>query len=321
MRNAWSWPPTHLGNRLLRALLTMLQCNVVVVAAAGAGEVYACSNSITHTQSINIKVRLADAKLKQSRNEQVCFLVFENWRRKSCTINITLPSCPPKPRDYPLQCKVCFHIKAYLNTCFDHICREFTKLAREWACAVCVYAIACTYCHCTRYDSEYAPMSHTVFGFIQTPRIKKTCYCSCCLFFKLATVIIMPCCAQQIHILLSFQFTFTVHTVRSFVRLSLLAFCSVNDFQTNKKKKNKKRFLFSLAMSILSMRKRQWMNLAACIIVFFVRSVEVMHFVCTMNSGCNANIYSIQTYTRFFPFSCSFCSTQIHKSVDSVHNS
>lgn len=101
-------------------------------------------------------------------------------------------------------------------------------------------------------------------------------------------------------ILLSLQFTFTVHTVCSFVQLP--AVCSVNDFQTNKSNESHF-FSFSLAMSILSVRKRQWMNLTACIIVFFVWSVEVMQFVCTMNSGCNANIYSIQMYTWLFPLS------------------
>lgn len=88
-----------------------------------------------------------------ARQVQSSASAFENWCRKSCTFNIMIASCTIWiAQDYPLQCKPCFHIKAHLNTCFDHICCEFTN----WrACGdqymvsiikcLCVYAITCTY--------------------------------------------------------------------------------------------------------------------------------------------------------------------------------
>lgn len=86
-------------------------------------------------------------------------------------------------RNYPLQCKACFHIKAHLNTCFDHIWRWIYKLGR--ACARTINKYIRNYMHLypTHSGIEQLRQWDHFLHFIQTPSQKLYyCYSHVCLF-------------------------------------------------------------------------------------------------------------------------------------------
>lgn len=140
MRNAWSWPPTHLvvGSHAFMELLSI----VVVVAVTVKERCLMQFNKLHAKHRFQIEFCDAFAEFMQcpASAKAVSFHSWsasENWCRKSCTFNIMIPlRTVYESQDYPLQCKPCFHIKTHLNTCFDHICHEFTN----WrACAINIW--------------------------------------------------------------------------------------------------------------------------------------------------------------------------------------
>lgn len=197
-------------------------------------------------------------------------------------------SCTELFQHYRLQCNACFHIECdtHLNTCFDHICREAENQPgseRKRAPQLCV----------RNYMHLLASSNCTPFYFIQTSRTlrertdskrkkkkQNLNYCYCCLFFELATVIIMRCipfCWQQtqyftfVSIRCSLSLSKLKHSsfavcVLLWLHVLLLVFLPfrLNAFQTNKTEKKIYFSPYSLTSFILLIAtKRQWMNSTA----------------------------------------------------------
>lgn len=240
----------------------------------------------------------------------------------SCTIWIA--------QDYPLQCKPCFHIKTHLNTCFDHICCEFTNW-RTCGDQYMVSIIKCVwvrnYMHLLQFDEHVTIALRQrglhVFSFF-------LCFSRSRLPFerfksKISTIVILLFifrtdhdmrCALQVHAAANFTFislqfnsllsdavrfciVFWLSPLLTILSMHFLCFTFFPLCKRFLNKYEKKNFIllpYSFSLHVLfGMHKRQptnRMNGSDCMhnCVLHMKC-RCYAFVCCMNSGCNVNIY------------------------------